>query len=101
MVLAVLCLGLASQLSIAGSREQAKRMHDRLAGVPPPTTVLANMELLFDSANPADHEAAAAGRLQGRLVPAAVAAVEFDPDHAVIDFSEPFERRGKPTDRDF
>jgi len=33
----------------AGDREQAKRMHDRLAGVPPSETVLAQMEALMAS----------------------------------------------------
>ena len=64
VILTVLCLGLVSQLSIAGPREQAKRIHDRLAGVPPSNTVLANMETLLNSANPADHEAAAVIAMQ-------------------------------------
>lgn len=43
----VLGLGLSllvSQASLAGPREQAKRIHDRLAGVPPTATVLDAME---------------------------------------------------------
>jgi hypothetical protein len=60
MIMVVLCLGVISQLSFAGSREQAKRMHDRLAGVPPTNTVLDQMEALMGS----DPEAAAAIAMQ-------------------------------------
>jgi len=56
MVLAVVCLGLVSQLSMAGPREQAKRIHDRLAGVPPTNEVLDLMVAEIGS----DPEAAAA-----------------------------------------
>lgn len=38
----------------AGSREQAKRLHDRLAGVPPSETVLTDMANLIDSGQAAD-----------------------------------------------
>ena len=48
-VLLLLCSVLLSQPSFGGSREQAKRMHDRLAGVPPSETVLNNMETLVAS----------------------------------------------------
>ena len=37
---------LTASLSFAGPREQAKRMHDRLAGIPPTTQVLDQMESL-------------------------------------------------------
>jgi len=37
--------------SLAGSREQAKRIHDRLAGIPPTETVLNTMQGMID-ANP-------------------------------------------------
>ena len=39
-VIAVLSLTMASQGVVAGAREQAKRMHDRLTGVPPTEAVL-------------------------------------------------------------
>lgn len=35
----------------AGTREQAKRIHDRLAGVPPSNDVLDQMEILIDQGN--------------------------------------------------
>lgn len=38
--------------AIAGPREQAKRIHDRLAGVPPSEAVLAAMEADISGANP-------------------------------------------------
>jgi hypothetical protein len=37
----------------AGTREQAKRLHDRLAGVPPTGTVLQQMENAINSSDPA------------------------------------------------
>jgi len=49
--LAVLLLTMVSQIAMAGSREQAKRMHDRLAGVPPTEAVLNDMAALIDSGN--------------------------------------------------
>lgn len=48
---------MASQYAVAGSVEQAKRMHDRIAGVPPSLTVLDQMTALLDNGDP---EAAAA-----------------------------------------
>ncbi len=42
---------LISQASFAGPREQAKRIHDRLAGVPPTTAVLDAMETDLTSNN--------------------------------------------------
>jgi len=60
VVLAVVCLGLVSQLSLAGPREQAKRIHDRLAGVPPTNAVLDQMAAVIGS----DPEAAAAIAMQ-------------------------------------
>ena len=39
----LLCVGLVSTAS-AGPREEARRIHDRLAGVPPTETVLSSME---------------------------------------------------------
>jgi hypothetical protein len=47
LILAVLLGGMASTAN-AGPREQAKRMHDRLAGVPPTEAVLASMEADID-----------------------------------------------------
>ena len=47
--LVVLSFTMASQIAIAGSREQAKRMHDRLAGVPPTEAVLNDMAALISS----------------------------------------------------
>jgi hypothetical protein len=47
LMLAVLLGGMASTAN-AGPREQAKRMHDRLAGVPPSEAVLASMEADID-----------------------------------------------------
>jgi hypothetical protein len=41
----------ASSSAQAGSREQAKRIHDRLAGVPPTAEILNCMELMIDGAN--------------------------------------------------
>jgi hypothetical protein len=38
------CAALATQSALAGPREQAKRMHDRIAGVPPSESVLDAME---------------------------------------------------------
>jgi hypothetical protein len=49
LLVAVLTAGLVAPAQ-AGSREQAKRIHDRLAGVPPSDTVLQQME---DAINPA------------------------------------------------
>ena len=47
-ILAVgLSLLIAATGAIAGPREQAKRMHDRLAGVPPTEAVLDSMEVLM------------------------------------------------------
>jgi hypothetical protein len=42
-LLSCMSLVLVSQLVVAGPREQAKRMHDRLAGVPPTEAVLNDM----------------------------------------------------------
>jgi len=39
-----ICIALAAPQTFAGAREQAKQMHDRLAGVPPTETVLNDME---------------------------------------------------------
>jgi hypothetical protein len=47
LMLAVLLAGMAGTAN-AGPREQAKRMHDRLAGVPPTEAVLASMEADID-----------------------------------------------------
>jgi len=51
MLLAVLCLGVISQLAFAGPREQAKRIHDRLAGVPPTNVVLNTMAACISGDN--------------------------------------------------
>ncbi|MGD8910701.1 MAG: hypothetical protein PVI92_15275 [Chromatiales bacterium] len=47
-------LVIASGIASAGPREQAKRIHDRLAGVPPSDTTLQQMEDLIDSDQPLD-----------------------------------------------
>ena len=44
---ALLLSGLFAQPSLAGDREQAKRIHDRIAGIPPSQTVLDEMEGLI------------------------------------------------------
>jgi hypothetical protein len=44
-------LVLSSSAALAGPREQAQRMHDRLAGVPPSADVLAEMESLIGGNN--------------------------------------------------
>ncbi len=54
----IVTLGAAGSAA-AGSREQAKRIHDRLAGVPPSAAVLNSMETLVASGTPADRIAAA------------------------------------------
>jgi len=51
LLLAIVTMGLMSPAQ-AGDREQAKRIHDRLAGVPPSDTVLQNMESLIAAGNP-------------------------------------------------
>jgi hypothetical protein len=45
-------LGFWSVNSLADSREQAKRIHDRLAGVPPTEAVLADMQADIELGNP-------------------------------------------------
>jgi hypothetical protein len=52
------CLALAAALTVtslahAGAREQARRMHDRIAGVPPSDAVLAQMTTDISGGNPA------------------------------------------------
>ena len=54
----MLGLGLAT-MAFGGDREQAKRMHDRLAGVPPTEAVLSNMASLIASGTHQDMVAAA------------------------------------------
>ena len=49
---ASLLLAALAGTAAAGPREQAKRMHDRLAGVPPGEAVLAAMEADISGANP-------------------------------------------------
>ena len=44
VALSLLCSGLVATAAHADARSQAKRMHDRLAGVPPSEAVLASME---------------------------------------------------------
>lgn len=51
--LVAMCLALGAVTNAdAGSREQAKRMHDRLAGVPPSESVLTSMAADIDGNNP-------------------------------------------------
>jgi hypothetical protein len=47
-------LCLVAGTSLGGPREQAKRMHDRLAGVPPPAAVLDQMQTLIAANNAMD-----------------------------------------------
>jgi hypothetical protein len=47
----LLTLGLAASAA-AGPREQAKRMHDRLVGIPPPAAVLDSMEASISGGDP-------------------------------------------------
>ena len=51
-LLGVATLCLVATAANAGSREQAKRMHDRLAGVHPSTAVLGDMEVAIAASNP-------------------------------------------------
>jgi len=51
LIAAVLAVILAGS-ALADSREQAKRIHDRLAGVPPTEAVLASMQSDIDGGNP-------------------------------------------------
>lgn len=51
LVIGLFGLGLAS-VAQAGPREQAKRIHDRLAGVPPTESVLQTMEAQVDPGQP-------------------------------------------------
>ncbi len=44
-------LGIQAPDAEAGAREQAKRIHDRIAGVPPSATVLEQMEVLLQGGN--------------------------------------------------
>ncbi|MGH7926927.1 MAG: hypothetical protein ACREQV_03945, partial [Candidatus Binatia bacterium] len=46
----LVCVALISSAA-AGPREQAKRIHDRLAGVPPMEDVLLDMEVAIGSGN--------------------------------------------------
>jgi len=51
LVVGLVSIGLAS-IANASPREQAKRIHDRLAGVPPTETVLQQMEAAVDPGQP-------------------------------------------------
>ncbi len=53
VVLATLLSSVLISSSFAGSREQAKRLHDRLAGIPPTATVLQQMQNAIQSSDPA------------------------------------------------
>ncbi len=56
---ATLLLSLTGMPAWADTRDQAKKIHDRIAGVPPDETTLSEMAALLGSANPQDHIAAA------------------------------------------
>ena len=58
VVVALVAMGMMAPAH-AGYREQAKRIHDRLAGVPPTTTVLQQMEDAINPALPGDATTAA------------------------------------------
>jgi hypothetical protein len=51
LLIGSICIGLMST-AFGGPREQAKRIHDRLAGVPPTETVLQQMETSVDPGQP-------------------------------------------------
>ena len=61
--LLALCL-LVGSAAAAGPREQARRLHDRLAGVPPSAAVLDSMAALIGTGNPDDALAAAGLAMQ-------------------------------------
>jgi len=48
----VLAFAMGASVSLAGPREQAKRIHDRLVGVPPSTSVLNSMEASVAGGDP-------------------------------------------------
>ena len=75
------CAALATQSALAGPREQAKRMHDRIAGVPPSESVLDAME---------------ADIIAGRAEDAALQAARADSGHG-----RRAGRRGRPAYHDF
>ena len=52
LLIATLVAAVISLPAVAGPREQAKRIHDRLAGVPPSDAVLAQMEAAFAGTEP-------------------------------------------------
>ena len=51
LTFSLLSLAIAGTTAFAGPREQAKRIHDRVAGVPPSELVLGNMEALLADTN--------------------------------------------------
>ncbi|MBT8079898.1 MAG: hypothetical protein KJO31_15070 [Gammaproteobacteria bacterium] len=51
-IVVVLLFLLLASTSFAGSREQAKRLHDRLTGVPPAPAVLDSMAAMIDAGDP-------------------------------------------------
>lgn len=53
-VATAIALSLVSAIACAGPREQAKRMHERIAGVPPTPAVLASMEADITAGRAAD-----------------------------------------------
>jgi len=53
-ILVLLCLLLSMDFAAAGVREQARRMHDRLAGVPPSAQVLDDMALALQEGRDID-----------------------------------------------
>jgi len=54
MTLATLLVSLTSVPTWADTRDQAKKIHDRIAGVPPDETTLADMAALLDTGNQQD-----------------------------------------------
>ncbi len=52
LTLIFLCLLIPGTGALAGTHEQAKRLHDRLTGVPPTPAVLAQMESLLNNGSP-------------------------------------------------
>ena len=52
LVLVALISLSVSATAYAGSREQAQRIHERIAGVPPSDTVLSNMQDMIDGVQP-------------------------------------------------
>ena len=60
LALLVLAISLVTTAASAGPREQARRIHDRLVGVPPSETTLNQMEAAVIAGNISDNDQGAA-----------------------------------------